>query len=148
MDRRSFISSTLTSAGLAVLMPSLRMGETEDSSTEAVADGSLMLPKSANAGVLRGEMLYRSLGSTGVEVSAIGLGGSHIGKPAVSGAESIRLLDERELAAILANTAQAAAEGRYELFKTSSHFDTTARHSDWLGDDSPAVQQLAPQSAG
>ena len=372
MDRRSFISSTLTSAGFAVLMPSLRVGETEVSSTEAAADGSLMLPKSANAGVLRGEMLYRSLGSTGVEVSAIGLGGSHIGKPALLETESIRLiheavdrgitfmdnswdynegrselrmgnalcqsgyrdkvflmtkidgrtkeaamrqietslerlktdhidllqhhevlrfddpdrifgdggameaflearqagkirfigftghkdphihlymletaakqgfkfdavqmplnvmdahfrsfahlvvpllvkeeigvlgmktfggadgvilksktvqpvdclhyslnlptsvvitgidnqkvldqafeaaktfhlLDERELAAVVANTAPAAAEGKYELFKTSSHFDTTARHPDWLGDDSPAVQQLAPQSAG
>jgi uncharacterized protein len=63
-------------------------------------------------------------------------------------AKTFHLLDERELAAIVANTAQAAAEGKYELFKTSSHFDTTARHPDWLGDDSPAVQQLALQSAG
>lgn len=29
----------------------------------------------------KGEMLYRDLGTTGVKVSAIGLGGSHIGKP-------------------------------------------------------------------
>ena len=94
MDRRSFISSTLTSAGFAALMPSLRVGETENSSTETSADGVLVLPRSANAGVLRGEMLYRSLGSTGEQVSAIGVGGSHVGKPALSDAESIRLIHE------------------------------------------------------
>ena len=57
-------------------------------------------------------------------------------------------LDEEELAIILAKTKSVAAEGEFELFKTSSHFDTTARHPDWLGDDSPAVRKLAPQSSG
>lgn len=57
-------------------------------------------------------------------------------------------LDEQEIKAIIGKTRQVAAEGKYELFKTSSHFDTTARHPDWLGDDSPAVHKLAPQSAG
>jgi hypothetical protein len=54
----------------------------------------------------------------------------------------------KPLCAEAAKTFNTAAEGKYELFKTSSHFDTTARHPDWLGDDSPAVQQLALQSAG
>ncbi|HTD13662.1 MAG TPA: aldo/keto reductase [Chthoniobacterales bacterium] len=57
-------------------------------------------------------------------------------------------LGEEEVAAIIAKTKQVAAEGRFELFKTSSHFDTTAKHPDWLGGDSPAVQKLAPQSTG
>jgi hypothetical protein len=57
-------------------------------------------------------------------------------------------LHEQEMAAVIAKTRQVAAEGKYELFKTSSHFDTTARHPDWLGDDSPEVQKIAPQSAG
>jgi uncharacterized protein len=57
-------------------------------------------------------------------------------------------LGEEEVAAIIAKTKQVATEGRFELFKTSSHFDTTAKHPDWLGGDSPAVQKLAPQSAG
>jgi hypothetical protein len=34
-------------------------------------------------------------------------------------------------------------DGKYEFFKTSSHFDTTARHPDWLGEDSALVQWLA-----
>jgi uncharacterized protein len=62
--------------------------------------------------------------------------------------KTYHLLDEREVAAILAKTQSIAGEGKYELFKTSSHFDTTAKHPDWLGDDSPSVQKLAPQSAG
>jgi aryl-alcohol dehydrogenase-like predicted oxidoreductase len=33
-------------------------------------------------------------------------------------------------------------------FKTTSHFDTTAKHPDWLGGDTPEVQALAPQAAG
>jgi uncharacterized protein len=57
-------------------------------------------------------------------------------------------LDEKEVAAIIAKTESVAVDGKYELFKTSSHFDTTAKHPDWLGDDSPSVQKLAPQSAG
>ncbi|MGH9559906.1 MAG: aldo/keto reductase, partial [Terracidiphilus sp.] len=39
-------------------------------------------------------MLYRPLGGTGVEVSVIGLGGSHIGQPQVSEDEAIRLIHE------------------------------------------------------
>ena len=39
-------------------------------------------------------MLYRVLGSTGERVSAIGLGGSHIGKPAVTVSGSIRLIHQ------------------------------------------------------
>jgi uncharacterized protein len=57
-------------------------------------------------------------------------------------------LDEKEVAAIIAKTESVATEGKYELFKTSSHFDMTAKPPDWLGDDSPSVQKLAPQSAG
>jgi hypothetical protein len=53
-----------------------------------------------------------------------------------------------EIAAILAKTERAAADGEFELFKTSAHFDTTAKHADWLGDDSHSVRKLAPQSTG
>ena len=42
---------------------------------------------------------------------------------------------------------EVAMAGKYELFKTSSHFDSTAKHPDWLGEDAPEVQKLAPPAA-
>jgi hypothetical protein len=46
--------------------------------------------------------------------------------------------------ALLAKTASVAARGEFELFKTSSVFDATAMHPEWLGDESERVQELAP----
>jgi hypothetical protein len=45
---------------------------------------------------------------------------------------------------LISKTQQAAYEGKYELFKTTAHFDTTARRPNWLSSDSPPVEQLAP----
>ncbi|MBV9385379.1 MAG: aldo/keto reductase [Chroococcidiopsidaceae cyanobacterium CP_BM_ER_R8_30] len=42
-------------------------------------------------------------------------------------------LSEEQVAALLERTATAAANGQYELFKTTSHFDSTAQHPQWLG---------------
>ena len=42
----------------------------------------------------------------------------------------------------------AAMAGKFELFKTSAHFDSTAHHPEWLGDESPEVKRLAPQGSG
>ncbi len=67
---------------------------------------------------------------------------------AFQAAKTFRPMNEEQIAALLSKTQQVAMSGEYELFKTSSHFDTTARHPDWLGSDSPAVQKLAPQLPG
>lgn len=67
---------------------------------------------------------------------------------ALQAAKSFRAMDRAQLSALLSKTQEVAMNGKYELFKTSSHFDTTARHPDWLGADSPAVQELAPQLPG
>ena len=42
-------------------------------------------------------------------------------------------LTEEQVAALMKKTAEAAADGKYELFKTSSHFDSTAKHPEYLG---------------
>ena len=42
-------------------------------------------------------------------------------------------LTHDQLAALLARTKSAAAEGHYELFKTTNRFDSTAQHPEWLG---------------
>ena len=67
---------------------------------------------------------------------------------AFQAASSFRLMDEQQLAGLLAKTQTVAMTGSFELFKTSAHFDTTAKHAEWLGDDSPMAKQLAPPNAG
>ena len=47
--------------------------------------------------------------------------------------QSFRPMDKMEVAAILAKTKDAAMTGKFELFKTSSHFDGTIRNPSWLG---------------
>jgi aryl-alcohol dehydrogenase-like predicted oxidoreductase len=42
-------------------------------------------------------------------------------------------MDRQQVAAILAKTKDAAMTGKFELFKTSSHFDGTIKNPSWLG---------------
>jgi predicted aldo/keto reductase-like oxidoreductase len=56
-------------------------------------------------------------------------------------------LSRQQIGKLLAKTKKVALAGKYELFKTSSHFDSTAKHPDWLGGDAPGVQKLAPPTA-
>ncbi|HMK91540.1 MAG TPA: aldo/keto reductase, partial [Thermoleophilia bacterium] len=64
----------------------------------------------------------------------------------ITGVESLELLDQAieavrtfrpltddERAALLARTADAAATGEFEPFKTTTLFDGTAEHPEWLG---------------
>ena len=101
MERRTFIKSALAgvagagAAGTGAVAATLA-GETLPSTgaEQTPAAAAAALPRAPNPGQLKGEMLYRPLGTTGETVSAIGLGGSHIGKPKLSEAESIKLMHE------------------------------------------------------
>src|SRR5579864_6679319 len=66
---------------------------------------------------------------------------------AFEAAKTFQPMNREQVAQLLAKTKEVAMAGKYELFKTSSHFDSTAKHPDWLGGDTPAVQKLAPPSA-
>jgi aryl-alcohol dehydrogenase-like predicted oxidoreductase len=50
------------------------------------------IPLTSSAGTRKGDMLYRTLGRTGEQVSAIGMGGFHIAHPGLSEDDSIRLV--------------------------------------------------------
>ena len=58
--------------------------------------------------------------------------------------ETFKPMDKATVAELLSRSRPYATEGKYELFKTSSTFDGTAKTNAWLGDEVEAVQKLAP----
>ena len=58
---------------------------------------------------------------------------------ALEAVRTFRPLTAEQRAALLAKTAQVAAGGRFEPFKTTSHFDGTAAHPEWLGEEPEPV---------
>jgi hypothetical protein len=52
---------------------------------------------------------------------------------AIEAARTFKPMNQSEVAALLARTAQAAKTGKYELFKTDKRFDGTAQNPQWLG---------------
>src|SRR5437868_5581533 len=64
---------------------------------------------------------------------------------AFEAARTFRPLSDSAAQALLAKTAVAAAGGEFEPFKTSSIFDGTAQHPEWLGDEPQRLQQLMPK---
>jgi aryl-alcohol dehydrogenase-like predicted oxidoreductase len=56
---------------------------------------------------------------------------------------SFKPLTIKEMASLRAKSAAIAANGEYELFKTTSAFDSTASHPEWLGKESSRTQRLA-----
>lgn len=63
---------------------------------------------------------------------------------AIQAARTYQQVTKEQMDALLARTAPAAASGQWELFKTSEHFDSTAKNLKWLGDESPHVKAYAP----
>lgn len=59
-------------------------------------------------------------------------------------ARTFRPMSDAEVQSLLARTAQAASRGEFEPFKTSSIFDGTAGHPEWLGDEPKRLQNLMP----
>ena len=47
--------------------------------------------------------------------------------------KNFKPLTQAEMAALGAKAKAAAMQGKFELFKTTSHFDSTAKHPEWLG---------------
>jgi uncharacterized protein len=86
MERRRFLRNVAFTGAAA----QVALGQRNGSS----ATPPPRIPRVSNPGELRGEMLYRKFGSTGETISAIGLGGSHIGKPALTQAAATRLMHQ------------------------------------------------------
>jgi aryl-alcohol dehydrogenase-like predicted oxidoreductase len=52
---------------------------------------------------------------------------------ALEAARTFKPMSQQEVAALLARTAAAAAAGQYEPFKTTTNYDGTTHHPQWLG---------------
>jgi uncharacterized protein len=54
---------------------------------------------------------------------------------ALEAVRTFKPLTQAEVARLLKRTRSAALEGKYELYKTSTRFDGTQQHPEWLGED-------------
>jgi aryl-alcohol dehydrogenase-like predicted oxidoreductase len=71
-----------------------------------------------------------------------GIDSMEILNQALEAARTFRPLSEPEVRALLARTAAAASRGEFEPYKTTSIFDSTATHPDWLGQEPEHVREL------
>jgi tyrosyl-tRNA synthetase len=63
---------------------------------------------------------------------------------ALNAVRTFRPMGGADVRALLARTKTAASHGEFELFKTSSIFDSTATHPDWLGDEPERIRKMMP----
>jgi uncharacterized protein len=68
-----------------------------------------------------------------VSVIITGIDNPQVLDQAFEAARTFKPLDQTQIASLLARTATAASEGKFELFKTTSHYDGTAQNPKWLG---------------
>jgi aryl-alcohol dehydrogenase-like predicted oxidoreductase len=64
---------------------------------------------------------------------------------AFEAAATFQPFSDQQLSALLEKTREAAAQGKYEPFKTSSIFDSTAKNNDWLGEEPAELQEQMTQ---
>jgi aryl-alcohol dehydrogenase-like predicted oxidoreductase len=60
---------------------------------------------------------------------------------ALEAARTFKPLSDEQVKSLLSKTAKAASRGEFELFKTTSIYDGTASHPEWLGEEPPNVQR-------
>jgi aryl-alcohol dehydrogenase-like predicted oxidoreductase len=68
-----------------------------------------------------------------VTVVITGIDSMKILDQACEAVRTFKPLSEFEMSALLQRTRTAAAKGEYELYKTTNHFDGTAKNPQWLG---------------
>jgi uncharacterized protein len=70
-----------------------------------------------------------------IAVQITGIDSQQILDQALEAVRTFTPLTQAEVASLLERTRSAALEGKYELYKTSTRFDGTQRHPEWLGED-------------
>lgn len=88
------------------------------------------------------QCLHYSL-SLPTSVVITGIDSMKILKQAFRAAATFEPLTKQQMTRLRARSAAAASNGEYELFKTTSFFDSTAQHPEWLGEESSRTRRLA-----
>ncbi|MBV9075022.1 MAG: aldo/keto reductase, partial [Acidobacteria bacterium] len=103
----------------------------------------------ANGQILRShtvtpiECLHYAM-SLPTSVVITGIDSMEILEQAFEAASTFRPLTDAQRSALLKKTAHAASKGEFELFKTTSIFDSTATNPDWLGEEPKRLQDMVP----
>ena len=105
---------------------------------KSMGDGILLKSKVVTAI----ECLHYAL-SLPTSVVITGIDSRKILEQAFDAVQTFRPLTQQQIARLLAKTSKMASNGEYELFKTTSHFDSTAQNPEWLGGYSSRVKALA-----
>jgi hypothetical protein len=106
---------------------------------KSLANGILLKSKTVTAT----ECLHYAL-NLPTSVVITGIDSMEILEQAMEAVRTFHPFSKEELKGLLDKTASAAADGRYEPFKTTSIFDATASNPEWLGEEPRHVQQLMP----
>ena len=125
-----------------MVLPELVKQEIGVLGMKSMGDGVILKSKAVSAL----ECLHYAL-SLPTSVVITGIDKQQVLDQVFEAAKTFAPMNRQQIARLLAKTKEVAMAGKYELFKTSSHFDSTAKHPDWLGGDTPEVQKLAPPSA-
>jgi aryl-alcohol dehydrogenase-like predicted oxidoreductase len=104
-----------------------------------IANGIILESKTVSAT----ECLHYAL-NLPTSVVITGIDSMAILDQACDAARTFRPMTSEAVTALLARTAAAAAHGRFEPFKTSSIFDGTAAHPEWLGEEPQRLQDQMP----
>src|ERR1700678_1117754 len=78
------------------------------------------------------EALHYSL-TQPVSVVITGIDSMPVLEQALTAVKTFKPMTQQQVTALLGRTRDAAADGRFELFKTTAHFDGTAANPKWLG---------------
>lgn len=106
---------------------------------KSMANGILLKSKTVTAI----ECLHYAL-NLPTSVVITGIDSMEILDQAFAASESFHPLSNGQREALLAKTGAAAANGRFEPFKTSSIFDSTAENPEWLGEEPREIRELVP----
>ncbi|HWC72957.1 MAG TPA: aldo/keto reductase [Gemmatimonadales bacterium] len=107
---------------------------------KSMAQGIILKSKTVTA-----EECLRYALSLPTSVVITGIDSMKILKQALNVARTFRPMSEPEMNALRARTREAAEQGEYELFKTSTLFDSTAEHPEWLGEEPKQLQALVSE---